>query len=127
MKKLLTILIVLSIWATGMANADDCTFDVRLFNNSDKQVNYDFRWVDHPYFSSFSRSIGPNWVNSAKTFKTWPVAGGELDPSETLDLTDPQKCGTYYVKWTMGDTTWISAFTESGGSVTLILMPEDGI
>ena len=106
---LLAILILVSV--VYLAYAEDCTFNVRILNNSVYKAFYTFRWVDHPF----------------KQLQSWEVAGGELLPGEYIDLINPQKCGTYYIHWTIGGVSWDDAFTELEGNATVILMSNRGI
>ena len=102
---LLIIVLILMTLCYVIVQAEECYFDVRIHNNSDKKAFYSFRWVDHPY----------------RSLRSFEQTGGELLAGETIDLINSQRCGTYYIKWTFGDISWIDAFTELEGDATVIL------
>ena len=114
--KRLFIITALSVWTTvyllllasgHVYASDDCTFSVKFINTTDHKVDYLFNWVSHPY----------------KYFKSINMAGGELDPGETIQLKDKYKCGTYYVLWSDEDANHIHAFTQIEDGV-LVLTPK---
>lgn len=78
MKKFLIVLVIALIPAAAFAN-----FAVQFENTFDKKMYYFLYWIDHPY----------NWPGP------FHMAGGELDPSEKLNLDAGYQSGTYRVVW----------------------------
>jgi len=72
---------------TLAANGGWCEngFDLYLTNDTKSVQYYWFYWVDHPYQQTH---YGP--MN---------LAGGELQPSKTLDLANKYCPGVYFVMW----------------------------
>ena len=106
MRKLLLVLIVLSIWATASAN--ECKWNAAFHNTTNAPVVYVFYWIDHPYDYA-----GP--VN---------LAGGELEKNGANILECDYTCGEYYVTWSQGDSTFHYAFSQREPGMR-ILEPTD--
>jgi hypothetical protein len=76
-------LVLLIFVAFGVANGEDCKFNVRFTNNSDQTVIYMFYWEDHPF----------------KSFYPANMAGGELESGKSYIIERGYTCGKYYVDW----------------------------
>ena len=92
MKRLLLILIMLSVWATAYAE----TWNVEFKNTTDVKVIYIFNWIDHPYDHPYPINL----------------AGGELDPGKSHRPEYDYLPGEYMVTWIIGDEKYIYAFSH---------------
>ena len=76
-----TILLVLMIFFLPISVLAD--FSVTFENNSDAKMYYELFWINHPFDLPFPARM----------------AGGELDASESVDLSGDYRPGKYYVVW----------------------------
>ena len=106
--KLLFLSLCLLLSTSAYVLADDCTFNVQFDNPTDKKVEYLFYWIDHP----FKQATPAN------------MAGGELQPGESHQLEYKYKCGEYFVRWDLGDSTYNYAFSHRNNNPR-ILTPGD--
>ena len=81
MKRILLVLIILFLPTSVLAD-----FSVTFENTSDSKMYYHLFWVNHPF----------EWPFPAR------MAGGELDVSQSIELSVNYNPGKYYVVWSDG-------------------------
>ena len=81
MKKILLVLMILFLPTSVLAD-----FSVTFKNTSDSKMYYELFWVNHPF----------DWPFPSR------MAGGELDVSQSFDLSVNYEPGKYYVVWRDG-------------------------